>query len=127
MDNIVQRATLIAAAGTAARVYFAPSSLVSGQKLKPKSISMIPNVDTATNGTDYVTVAAYKGASTAITDNQVTSSVGFTAGTAIEMPITGTGTNLEITQASPLSVRVAHSGSGKAVNATVIVEFEVIR
>lgn len=117
------------AAGTADRLYFCPPDglLTSGEKWRVTGIKLIPNAALTTNATDYVTLQAYKGASTALATARVTSSVGLTQGSAESLALSAGPADREIDSSSPLSVRVAHSGSGKDTDVSVMVEFEAVR
>ena len=132
MEYVTQVQRVNAAAGTNALVCFAPSGIISGEVWKVNKISLIPNAAIATDGTDYVTVRAYKGASTALTAARTTNSSGgaaFTQYTPEDQALTATGADLEISSAVTgiLSVRVTNSGSGKLHDFSVVASFERIR
>lgn len=126
MEKIPVSATLKCAAGTAARVYFTPPL---GVTWKLEEVYLTPNEAVATNGTDYVSINAYKGSSTSLATARVTSSTGLTQGgvEALTLADEENSTNREITRTSPLSVRVAHSGSGKLVDSVVTAVVSVKR
>ncbi len=125
MDTMLLVLTLAVAANTDGRVCFAPPNATD--KWEVDEISFTPNVDSAPDGTNYVTLRAYKGASTPLVAAQTTASAGLTQGTPVNFPITATGIDKEISQTSPLSFRCTKSGSGVAVNGTVKVSFRRAR
>lgn len=126
-EQIRQVQPLVKAAGTAGRLYFGPTTQFSSEVWKVKKISFFPNNGITADGTNYATLQAFKGASTAVTAARATSSTGFTQGTAENQAVTATGADAEISSSSPLSVRVSHAGSGAAVDMSVAVDFEVVR
>lgn len=124
----MQRKTIIVsqklAAGTAGRISWAP--LGSGERWRLVGVTEIPDVSVAANATDYITRALFKG-STAIQTAVTTASTGLTQGTPVALVLTGVGSDLEITHTNPLTYRITHAGAGKAVEVSVVAEFEVER
>lgn len=127
MENVTTVTRLKCAAGTAEVCAIVPPGVVSGLKWRLKGATLVHNAAVATNGTDYITAQLYKGASTAIATAKVTSSVGWTQYEAENFTLTGVGTDLEFSQSSAFSARIAHSGSGKAVDSNLVCEWEVVR
>ena len=127
MEFVSPNITLVKAAGTAGRVSHCPMSSTAKQKLR--SISLLPNTATATDGTNYVTISVYIGATKIATDKTTNASGGaaLAQGTVTDFTLTGVGSQLEVSQANPLSVRVTHAASGAAVDVQVIAELEVLR
>jgi len=112
------------AAGTDARRYFGPSN---DETWKLIGLTVIPNATSAANDTNYASIRAYKGASTAVMAARVTTTAGgaLTQGTAEDLTLTGVGADLEITKAAPLSIRDDQSnGSGVITDYTITAEFE---
>lgn len=122
MERVLKQGSLTVAAGTAGRVYFAPPDATRRWKLL--SVNEIPRAASAANATNYATRALFKGASTALNTAVTTESTGLTQGTPVNATLTAVGTDLEITQAAPMSYRVTHTGSGVAVDVEVQAEFE---
>lgn len=118
---------LSVAANANGNLYFTPD--ISTAEWEVEEITLTPNATSATDGTNYVTITAYKGSGTgtAITGGRATSSTSLTAATAEKLTLTGAGNNLVVTQANPLQIAVAKSGTGVAVNATVTVRFRIKR
>ena len=127
MLRVKQSKDLNVAANAAGRTYFAPSGAESGETWLLKKVSIIPNVTSTANGTNYASIGVYKGASTSLVTPRTTASTDLTQGTAEDLSTTAKGQDLEITQASPLSVRVSQAASGVAVGFSIQAEFEVIR
>ena len=125
--TLVQRVNGAAAAD--ANVTFAPSGAIAGEVWKLLKLCLIPNIAVASNGTDYITVRAYKGASTALTAARATSSTGFTQYTPEDQALTAVGSDLEISNGATgiLSVRVTNAASGKAHDFSVVATFERLR
>lgn len=128
MENIIQNATIKVAAGTAGRIYFLPPN--ASRKWKIKSLSWIPNATSTAHASNYATITTIKGASTTVATARDTSTgtgSTLTQGTAENGTISAVGEDAEITQSAPLSIRVAHSGTGVAIDLAVQVEFEEMR
>ncbi len=111
-----------AAAGT--RVYIVPPS---GETWKITSLNFMPNETSAADATNYASLQSYKGASTALTAARTTASTALTQGTLDNQALTAVGVDLEITQASPFSFRIAQAASGVAVVGVVVAEFDRMR
>lgn len=96
-----------------------------------EELTYLPNETSAVHATDYVDITPRIGASTAIAAVRSTNSgtgTLLTQGTAETVALTGTRTQREITQASPLHVLIdATPGAGVAVDLTVLPTFSVKR
>lgn len=125
-DYVTQVQNIVAAAGTARRVYFGPTNFESGTTWKVKNVSVYPNETSAANDSNYATLRGYKG-DTAITSARTTASTALTQGTVDNQSVSGTGADLECTASAPFNFRVTHTGSGVAVEISVEVTFEVVR
>lgn len=123
-ENINQVVRCNTAAGTAQRVYFAPPT--STRKWRVKSITEMPNATSATNGTNYCTRTPKVGSTTIATAID-TSATSITQASAVNWTLTGVGSQLEVTQAAPLSMQITHSGTGVAYDCDIVVEFEEVR
>lgn len=126
MDTVVHMLTLAVAANADGRATFFPPD--SGETWEIEKVTLVPNVDSAYNASNYVTMRPYKG-STALAAAKDTSAsdTGLTQNTAVDFPITATGADKLITQANPMHFRVTKSGTGVLVNATVAVQFRRAR
>lgn len=125
-DRLTQVQKLILAAGTAGRVTFSPSALIASQKLRVKAVTIIPNATSAADNTNYATLGLYNGATAAATARATTVAGGaLTQGTPFDLTLTAGQS--DFSTASPLSLQVAHSGTGVAVDVSVSVEYEVVR
>lgn len=126
MERISQSRHLKAAAGTAGSVCFVPPR--SGVKWKALVVTLTPNADSATNGSNYGSIRVYAGTgtSTPLTAARNTASTSLTAYTPEAMAITGAALSCEITQANPLHVDLTHTGTGVAVDVHIDVEFEAL-
>ena len=124
-ERIVLTQTVKVAAGTAGRVYFAPPT--AAERYKLVAVAEVPNADATANASNYATRALFKGASTALNTAVTTATVSLAAGTAVPATLTGAGADLEITQASPLSYRVTHTGTGVLTDVSVVATFDVER
>lgn len=124
---LILTALLLVAANTNGSIYFAPDS--STAQWEVEEITLTPNADSATSGTNYVGITAYKGSgtSTALTSARSTASTSLTAPTSEKLALTATGDNLVVTQANPLQIAVAKTGTGVAVNCQVTVRFRIKR
>lgn len=114
---------LVAAAAAARRPVFYPPS---GQTYRVKAIRYAISATTAANGTNYVSVRPYKGASTALAAARTTASDAFTASqTAAEsVTLTASGVDLEISSSAGLSFDITHAASGAALDIVALVDFE---
>lgn len=115
------------AAGTPFVGNVCPSNATERWKLK--ELGFMPNVTSATDGSNYATARAYSdtGTGTAICAARTTNSSGgsaLTAGTFEAIALTGTPTQLECTSTQPLHIDVAHTGTGVAVDVTAVLLFE---
>lgn len=128
-EFVTQTQRFNAAAGTDVNMCFAPANGIAGEVWKLRKISLIPNVAVAADGTDYIILCAYKGASTALMSVRNTSSTAFTQYTPEALVLTAVGSDLEISNAATgiLSLRATHAGSGKAYDFSVVAEFERLR
>lgn len=127
MENVPVIIPLVTAAGTAKIVTIAPPT--SSERWKLISLSLYPQVTSATDGTNYCTINVYQdtGTGTSIATAKTTNSSGgaaLTAGTASGFTLTGTPLQLEITQAKQLHIDVTHAASGVAVDCQVLAQFE---
>ena len=113
------------AAGTTGAVAFAPTD--TSEIWTVRAITLLPNVTTAADATNYATVSFTKGASTTVAADRDTSATALTAKTADNQTISAVGEDKEISNTSPLTVSVAHSGTGATVNVSVLCTFEVMR
>lgn len=125
-DRLFLCGSVKVAAGTAGRCGWSPSALISGQVFRLKAITIYPNAALSADNTNYATIRAYNGASAASSARSTTVAGGaLSLGTPEDLTLTaGQG---DFTRASPLSVQVAHSGTGGAVDISVQVEYEVVR
>jgi hypothetical protein len=108
---------LLVAAGTAKRNGFEPPS---GERWRVKSIQVLPEVTTAANGTDYVSLIAYAG-STALMSARTTASSALTQGTGEALTLTGGLGDCEVYAGKPFTLRATHGGSGAAAEITALV------
>jgi hypothetical protein len=123
MENGRANFVINVAAGAAGEVDIAP--LTSTGKWKIIKITEVPNVALTADNTDYVTRTPYCGTTaiaTAIT-TQISGGGALTARTPVNWTLTGNDSSCECSQAAPFNFRVAHSGSGKAYNCTIMVEY----
>lgn len=111
---------LLVAAGTAKRNGFEPPS---GERWRVKSIQVLPEVTTAADGTNYVSLTAYAG-STALMSARTTASSALTQGTGEALTLTGGLGDCEVYAGKPFTLRAAHSGSGAAAEVTALVWLE---
>lgn len=127
MEYIRQSSTLKAAANGTAGAQFAPTNATD--KWRIKEYAILPNATSATNGTDYASIRAYKsaGTSTPIAAARTTASTSLTVSVPEPITLTAVGVGLEITQADPLHVEVTQAASGVAVDVTVAFMFEMVR
>lgn len=126
MEYITLVQPLVKAAGTAGRVSFEPSGAIASEKWKLLKIRVVPNETSAANGTNYGTLQAYVGAST-VTATRTTAAAALTAGTGEDLAVTGTGSAIEVDETSELSIRLSHTGTGVAVDCSIIATFERLR
>lgn len=125
MNLIYLTLPLKAAANGTAIATFAPPT--SSDTWVLEALSVMPQATSATNGTDYATISYYVATSTAIATARTTASVSLTAGTAVNATLTGTPTQLEITQSNRLHVDVSQAASGVAVDCIVTARFRIVR
>lgn len=127
MRRIYLTQRLILAAGTAGRVTFAPPNSSDAWVLV--SVSELPNASVTADDTDYATRGVYNGSTllmTAVT-TKVTGGTALAQGTAVNLTLSGVGSQLETSQAAPFTYRVSHSGAGKAVDVSVVACWEPLR
>lgn len=115
------------AAGTALIRNICPPT--SGERWSLVDLALMPNVTSATDGTNYCTISVYSdtGTGTSIATAKTTNSSGgaaLTAGTISSFTLTGTPTQKECTQAAPHHVDVAHAASGVAVDCMLVATYE---
>lgn len=126
-DTVNKQFPLIAGSGGPARVYLVPPT---GETWKISSIKFMPNETSAAHASNYASLQAFRGASTALTAARTTADGGggaLTQGTINSLALTATGGDLEISAAEPFSFRVAQVSSGVAVAGTVIATFDRMR
>lgn len=90
---------------------------------KARAAYLVPNDTTASNGTNYVSVALSANSTTLGT--LTTAATANTAGVARAFTLTG-GTALELAQGACFTVAVTHPGTGAALDAHVVVELEKV-
>jgi len=81
------------------------------------NIQIVPNVTTAADGTNYVTVAVRNAADDADLFSVDTSSTGFTAGTPLSVTLSG---DLDYSADDVLIVSATDSASGASCNLTIV-------
>lgn len=87
----------------------------SGNKATIQRLYLIPSVSVSTHASNYITVTVKKGANTLATHTTNSSGgTALTAGTPVELAITGTGLNLEIADGGAITVDVTKAGTGPA-------------
>lgn len=123
MENGRLAIPLKLAAGTAGEIDVCP--LTTTGKWKILKVTEVPNAALAADNTDYVTRTPYCGTTGVATgvNTQVSGGGALTARTPVNWTLTGNDSSLEATQANPFNFRVAHSGSGKAYDCTIMVEY----
>lgn len=117
---------LVAAAASARRPVFFPPA---GQTYRIKAIRYAISTTTAANGTNYVSVRPYKGASTALAAARTTASTALTASqvAAEDVTLTASGVDLEISSSGGLSFDITHASSGAALDIVALVDFERVK
>lgn len=127
-DYITETQSILVAATTSRRLYFAPPD--ASRKWRLRSINYMPNTTLATHAANYGTIRPYKG-DTALAALRTTNSSGgsaLTQGSIENVSLTGVGEDREISQVSPLNVRFdGTAGTGAAMDVSIQVEFEEIR
>ena len=127
-DRFVVTLFIDAAIGVDEVRYIAPPRAETWRLL---AMSVMPIVTSAANATNYVTLAVYQdtGTSTAIATALTTATVALTEGTVRNFTLTGSQSQLEITQTEPLHYVDDQStgGAGIASSYTLSCEFERIR
>lgn len=100
----------------------------SSNRIRVKSVDIIPKTAVSTDGSNYITTTVKKGSDT-IASHTTNSSGGsaLAAGTLKSLTLSGTGKILEIDAGGVIDVDVAKAGTGPAYNHRVIVVGEVIR
>jgi hypothetical protein len=127
MERIIQTQRVVVAANASARATFAPPYAGVARRWKVLNISLLPNETSAVDATHYADITPKRGA-TALATAHTTSTTALTQDTPVDMTITGTPSQLEITRAAPLHVLVdATPGNGVAVDVSIQVEFEEMR
>jgi hypothetical protein len=123
MENGRWSGQIKVAAGTAGEVGFCP--LTTTGKYKILKVTEHPNAALDADNTDYVTRTPYCGTTGVATgvNTQISGGGALTARTPVNWTLTGNDSSLEATQANPFNFRVAHSGSGKAYDCTIEVEY----
>ncbi len=125
MDKFTLVQQLLVAAGTAGAVSFCPPNATD--KWRVQGVAYAPNATSAADASNYATLSCVKGTSTTVCAARSTASTALTAKTPEVQTVSAVGTNKEINQTSPLTVSAAHSGTGVALNLSVIVQFERMR
>lgn len=126
MDDLYLIVPFKVAAGTALISNLCPPDTTSKWRLT--HLALMPNVTSATDGTNYATVSVYSdtGTGTSIATAKTTNSSGgaaLTAGAFDPFVLTGTPTQLECFSTQPLHVDVAHAASGVAIDCTLLARF----
>ena len=100
----------------------------TSNRIRIKSVDIIPKSAVSTHASDYITTTVKKGSDT-IASHTTNSSGGsaLVAGTLKPLTLSGTGKILEIDAGGVIDVDVAENGTGPAYNHRVIVVGEVIR
>lgn len=128
--NPIENVTIVKAAGTAGQVsIFPPGS--SDDVWVLRSMKFMPNASLSADNTNYASLRAYKGTGTGtpVCAARPTTVAGgaLTAGTKVDLALTATGADLEISQANPLTLQVTHGGTGGAVDGNFAAEFEWLK
>lgn len=94
-----------------------------GKKVKVAGVVLVPNVSVSLHASNYITISIKKGATT-IATHTTNSSGGsaLTAGTPVEMTLTGTGTDLEVADLGAFTVDVAKAGTGPTYSVSAVME-----
>ena len=130
MEYLTLQDSRTVAADATGRIYFIPPS---GETWKLLSLAYVPRAASAANDTNYASIRPYKATSspTALAAARVTTVAGgaLVAGTPINVTLTASGGDLEITQDDPLYVEIdsATNGTGVAVDMAALARFEVLR
>lgn len=97
-------------------------------KVIVKNLRIEPKVSVATHAANYITTAVKKG-STTIASHTTNSSGGsaLTAGTILDMTISGSGTDIVLDAGGILKVDITKAGTGPAYNHRVIATVEDTR
>ena len=111
---------LVGGAGDSKRRSFCPTG---DERWRLLALTYLPNENSATNGTNYVGVRPYVGATAAAADRN-TSATSLTQGTDEQIALTGTQSQLEVTKDLPFTVRAVQVASGVAYDLSIIAEFE---
>lgn len=127
MDAFRRRSlsTIVVAADASGDVY-APAP--GPGKWRATAAGLLPNADSAANGTNYVTATLTNAAGTTM-GSFTTASTGLTAGTYRGFTLTAT-VSPEVDGDSVgerLKLNVAKSGTGVAVNAELVVDWESVQ
>jgi hypothetical protein len=125
MDTIVLTTILSVAANADGRAYLYPDS--STEQWEVEEISVVANDTSAANGTNYVSIQCFKGASTALTAARTTASSGYTQGSGEAMTVTAAGADKILSQTSPFHIRCTKAGTGVAINLAVTVRVRRLR
>jgi hypothetical protein len=97
-------------------------------KVRVKAARLIPKTAVSTHASNYITTDVKKGS--ANLGSHTTNSSGgsaLVAGTVTTIPITGSGTDLELDAGGVLLINVTKAGTGPAFNHQVVVTVEPIR
>jgi len=94
---------------------------------KIKRLYLVPNLSVSASDTDYITVTVKKASTTLASRATTVAGGALTAGTKVEMSITGTGGDLETTAGGVFAVAVAKAGTGPAYDLDIIVVYEGVR
>lgn len=123
MENVYLHGRVSVAADASARVYFAPPT--STGKWRIKSLTVTPNVTSANNGTNYVSLELKVG-STAAATARTTAATDLTQGTSEALTLSGDLSTRETTQAAPMYflVDAATNGTGVATDVAYMAVFE---
>lgn len=103
---------------------------ITGEKLKLLRVAVMPATALAANDTNYLTISVKKGAggtSLGSFTTQATGGQALVKGTAIDISITGTGTNLEFGPTDCLELVVADAATTADFDGAITVVWEVIR
>lgn len=87
------------------------------------NIDLLPNTSVATHANNYITTTVKNAAGDTLASHTTNSSGGsaLTAGTVLNMPISGTTKQCEVAAGGVMRIQVAKAGTGPAYEHTVIV------
>ncbi len=124
MDTLLFALSLQVAANADARVCL---PVDASENWEIQELTIIPNVTSTADGTNYQSLRWYKGASTAVTAARTTAATDLTQGTQEAMAITATGADKVISSSAPLSLRATKAGTGVAADVTALIRLKRLR